>query len=179
MYQALISKLNAVINNVRETSAEKDIISKTNFHIDHNLSNTNNNNFITEIKSTHPYTQERSYEQENKEITNLVASFNKIDVNKLSCEVPLKYKELMKKMCLIESNIEGDKKINVYTNNIIETVYPNKTIKRSFNDNYILYLYENGDIKQVKSGLFRYFQIKQKLIFTQRTKLVNTIMKGV
>jgi len=152
IYQGLISKLNSVINNIKETSVEKEIKSKTIFHTDPNLSNTNNNNFITEMKSTHPNTHERSYEQENKEITNLIASFNKIDVNKLNCEVPIKYKDLMKKMCLIESNIEGDKKINVYSHQIIETVYPNKTIKRSFNDKYVLYIYENGDIKQVKSG---------------------------
>lgn len=168
--------MSAILDSNKENIITNEIESKNNC-TSPNICSTKNNNYMGEIKSINQNTQDRSNDNENQSIIDLVLCFQKIDINNLTYEIPLNYIDLINKMTLIESNYQGDNKINKYSNQIVEKIYQNKTIKRSFNDGYDLYLYENGDIKQVIYGLCRYFQIKQKFISTSKIKLVNTIMK--
>jgi len=168
--------LNAILDSNKENLMTNETYHKNNKTYP-NVSTTKSNNYITEIKSNNQNTQDRSNDIENQSIIDLVICFRKIDINTLTNEIPVKYIDLMNKMILIESNSQGDNVINKYSNQVIEKIYQNKTIKRSFVDGYTLYLYENGDIKQVIYSLYRYFLINQKFISTLKIKLVNTIMK--
>lgn len=80
----------------------------------------------------------------------MVTLFNTIKARDLKFDIPLAYQEKMKTMNLIYTTTENTEKFNLYTNQVSETFYTNGTVKRSFEDGYTLYYFQNGDIKQVR-----------------------------
>lgn len=75
--------------------------------------------------------------------------FNDLNPEDFKFEIPSIYQDKLNRMILIDTKIIKNKKINIYTNQISETFYSNGTVKRSFDDGYFIYYFENGDIKQV------------------------------
>ena len=175
---------NHVINTNPEEETNENIINintnqKANDNIIKNKENSDYNTFNNLLLSKNKKKLNMKLRRNKKEILNksannsknkiksniLNTSKNKINKEEYDFIIPKKYTN--KEYKLIKSQKEGDKIINIYSNDKKEIIYNNGMKKEIYKNEHQIIYYPNGDIKQIFSnGKISYLYKDSKIVQT-------------